>query len=113
MIADEGAEGVTPAPEGRRVSRCPREAGVTAHLSWFAAYAMALDAFDLALDSNFGDAERALVRRFSPLNASEMTRVAVAMAMLGRAGFLDSHRHEELELMKLQLAWIWTPEMER
>ncbi len=86
---------------------------MTAHLSWFECYSMALDAFDVALNPNFGGAEHALLQMFSPLNASEMTQVAVAMAMLGRPGFFDTHQHEDLELMKLQLAWIWTPEMER
>ena len=86
---------------------------MTTQLSWFEAYAMALDAFDLALDSDFGDAEHALLSLFSPLSASETTQVAVAMAMLGRPGFLGSHQHEDLEVMKLQLAWVWTPEMER
>lgn len=90
-----------------------REAAMTAHMSWYECYAMALDAFDLALDSSGGDAERALLRLFLPLNASEMTQVAVAMAILGRPSWLNSHKHEELELMKLQLAWIWTPEMDR
>ncbi|RZU16429.1 hypothetical protein EV645_3994 [Kribbella rubisoli] len=90
-----------------------RAAGMAGHMTWFECYSMALDAFDLALGPSGGEAERLLLRLFLPLNASEMTQVAVAMAMLGRPGLMDSHQHEDLELMKLQLAWIWTPEMER
>lgn len=90
-----------------------REAGMTSHLSWYECYVLALDAFDLALDASGNDVERELLRLFLPLSASEMTQVAVAMATLGRRGFMDSHKHEDLERMKLQLAWIWTPEMDR
>lgn len=82
------------------------------HMTWFECYDMALKAFDLALESSAKDVERELLRMFRPLNASEMTQVAVAMAILGRPNWMDSHKHEDLERMKLQLAWIWEPEME-
>lgn len=90
-----------------------REAGMTKHMTWYECYDLALKAFDLALESTAKDVEGELLRLFLPLNASEMTQVAVAMAILGRPSWMGSLKQEDIEVMQLELALIWGPEMER
>jgi hypothetical protein len=89
-----------------------REAGLTGPLSWYECYSLALEALELSLDADGDNVELALSRLFLPLSASEMTKTAVAMAVLARPGFMGSLAAEDIEVMRLQLAMHWEPEMD-
>lgn len=89
-----------------------REAGLAGHISWYECYAMALKAFEVGLESSNEDVERELLRLFLPLNASEMTQVAVAMAVVSRPTFMGTLTPEDVEVMKLDLAVNWLPELD-
>lgn len=90
-----------------------RDAGLAGELSWYECYSVALKALELSLEADDVEVERALARLFLPLSASEMTKTAVAMAVLARPKFMGSVAPEDIEVMRLRLALHWSPEMDR
>lgn len=91
-----------------------REAGLDGEQSWYACWELALKAFDVVLESGDGEAQDRLQELFRPLTASEMTKTAVAMAVLvGPAPFMGGIEAGDVEVMRLTLAVHWAPEGRR
>ncbi|MFC0623220.1 hypothetical protein [Kribbella deserti] len=81
-------------------------------MSWEDAYSWALDALEVSRKAGPVEAERVLARLFVPLSASEMTMVAVALAVLARPQLMDSASAEKIEEMRFWVAYSWAARAE-
>ncbi|MFI5729170.1 hypothetical protein ACIA49_03550 [Kribbella sp. NPDC051587] len=89
-----------------------RDAGMTHELTWYECHSLALKAFEVSLQTSYMEVERELARLFLPLSEYEMTRVALAMAVLARPNFMGWIKQDDIEQMRLFLAVHWQPKMD-